>query len=149
MKVMMLQDVENVGMAGSVVNVADGYALNFLVPRKLAIKATAKCVLHHKTVVKKQAVEKTVLSSKIAMLAERISNLHLTLKERVHDNDKLYGAVGADEVVRLLKEKDITVNRKQVEFGKAIKSAGEHKVTIKLSAKLKPELTLKIVASKE
>ena len=149
MKVMMLQDVENVGMAGSVVNVTDGYALNFLVPRKLAIKATEKCVLHHKTSVKKQAIEKTVLSSKIAMLAERISNLHLTLKERVHGNDKLYGSVGADEIVQLLKEKDIVVNRKQIEFGKSIKSAGEHKVTVKLSAKLKPELTIKIVASKE
>jgi large subunit ribosomal protein L9 len=149
MKVMMLQDVENVGMAGSVVKVTDGYALNFLIPRKLAVKATDKCLLHHKASVKKQAVEKKVLGSKAAMLAERISNLHLTLKERVHNNDKLYGAVGADEIVELLKTKNIAVNRKQIEFVKTIKSVGEHNVTVKISSKLKPAFTLKVVAGEE
>jgi large subunit ribosomal protein L9 len=86
-----------------------------------------------------------VLSSKAALLAERIRNMVVKIKKRAHDDGKLYGSVGADEVVALLKEKDVVINKKQVEFPKHIKHTGEHKVVIKLSSKLKPELTVKVV----
>ena len=149
MKVYMLQDVEKVGMAGQVVKVTDGYATNFLIPRKLSKKVgTGYDAFFEKRVIKAKLDSQT-LSSKSAMLAERIKNMHLVVKERVHDNGKLYGAVGADEVVELLKKKDVTINRKQVEFKKAVRSVGEHKVVIKLSSKLKPELTLKVVSLDE
>ncbi len=141
----MLKDVEKVGMEGQVVKVSDGYAMNYLIPKKLAIKVTQADMSFYKDRVVKKKVATDVLNSKTAMLAERIKTLHLTLTERVHDDGKLYGAVGADEVVALLKEKNITVNKKQISFSKAIRSVGEHKVTIKLSSKLQPQLTLKIV----
>lgn len=145
MRVYMLKDVEKVGMAGQVVKVSDGYAANFLIPRKLAIKVEGENVKFFEKRVQKAETTQKVLSSKAAMLAERIRNLHLTIKERVHDEGKLYGAVGADEIVELLKKKDISINKKQVEFPKSIKAIGEHKVIIRLSSKLKPELTLKVV----
>ena len=146
MKVYMLQDVEKVGMAGQIVKVSDGYAANFLIPRKLAKKVGEgdKAFFEKRSL--KVKLDTQALNSKTAMLAERIKNMHLVVKERVHDNGKLYGAVGADEVVELLKKKDININRKQVEFKKAVRSVGEHKVAIKLSSKLKPELTLKVIA---
>lgn len=149
MKVYMLKDVEKVGMAGQVIKVADGYATNFLIPRKLAKKVEEgeKTFFEKRSV--KAKIDAQTLNSKIAMLAERIKNMHLVVKERVHDNGKLYGSVGADEVVELLKKKDVNVNRKQVEFKKAIRTVGEHKVAIKLSSKLKPELTLKVVPKGE
>jgi|SaaInlLV_10m_DNA_2_1039722.scaffolds.fasta_scaffold00549_12 large subunit ribosomal protein L9 len=149
MKVVMLQDVEKVGMIGQVVKVSDGYALNFLIPRKLAVNATSKSVIEAHRQTQKVSVDKKVLQSKVAMLAERIKNLHLSLRERAHDEGKLYGAVGQDEIVELLKKEGVVVNRKQIEFAKAIRTTGEHKVTIRLSSKLKPTLTLKIVASEE
>ncbi len=148
MKIYMLKDVEKVGMAGNVVKVADGFANNFLIPRKLAIKVSGKALSFYQSITKKVVAEKQILSSKVAMVAERIKNLHFTIKKRVHDDEKLYGSVGADEIVDLLKEKNISVNKKQVEFGKTVRSLGEHKVTIRLSSKLRPELTLKVVASK-
>lgn len=145
MKVYMLKDVEKVGMAGQVVKVSDGYAMNFLIPRKLARKvADSEKAFFEKRAVKAR-LDVQALNSKVAMLAERIKNMHLVVKEKVHDDGKLYGAVGADEVVELLKKKDVTINKKQVEFKKAIRTVGEHSVTIKLSSKLKPELTLKVV----
>ncbi len=146
MKVFMLKDVEKVGMAGQVVKVTDGYAINFLIPRRLAKKVGKN---EKEFFVKRSdniKLNVQTLNSKVAMLAERIKNMHLVIKERVHDNGKLYGAVGADEVVVLLKKKDININRKQVEFKKTIKTVGEHKVIVKLSSKLKPELTLKVVS---
>ena len=149
MQVYMLKDVEKVGMAGSTINVSEGYAKNFLFPRKLAVAVTAKNQAFYKQMKVKEQVLVEVALTKAGMLAERIKALKLSIKERVHDDGKLYGAVGADEVVKLLKDKEITVDRKQVEFEKSIKSVGEHKVTVRLSSKLQPQFTLKVEALKE
>jgi len=146
MQVYLLKDVEKVGIQGSVVKVSDGFADNFLIPRKLAVKITDGNKSFYLEKKQKEQVHAEVLNSKAAMFAERIKTLHLTIKERAHDDGKLYGSVGADEVVELLKEKDIQINRKQVEFDKAVRKIGEHKITIKISSKLKPQLTLKVVA---
>ena len=145
MQVLMLKDVEKVGMVGQSVKVSTGYAVNYLIPKKLAMKLGKNEVVLHQVKVETQKVEKQTLNSKAAMLAERIKSIHITIKERVHDDGKLYGSVGASEIVDLMKEKDIHINKKQVEFDKSIRAVGEHKVTIKLSSKLKPQLTLKVV----
>ena len=145
MNVYLLKDVENVGLAGTIVKVSDGFAQNFLIPRKLAEKVTEKNQSAYEKRVKKVNVEAAVLKNKIAMLAENIKTLHLIIKEKTHDDGKLYGAVSAEEIVELLKEKGFSINKKQVEFPKTVKAIGEHKVVIRLSSKLKPELTLKVV----
>ncbi|MFH1643737.1 MAG: 50S ribosomal protein L9, partial [bacterium] len=145
MQVYLLKDVENVGMSGQVVKVSDGYAINFLIPRKLATRIGSSNEDFFKSQVKKIEIDKKALSNKISMLAEKIKNLHLTIKEKIHDDGKLYGSVSADEIVELLKEKEISVNKKQIDFPKAIKKIGEHKVIVKLSSKLKPEFILKVV----
>ncbi|MBM3887203.1 50S ribosomal protein L9 [Candidatus Dependentiae bacterium] len=144
-QVYMLKDVENVGMTGQIVKVSEGYASNFLLPKKLATRVdeTNKKFYEGKQV--REKITQEVLSTKAAMLAERIKSLHLTIKQKVHDDGKLYGALSADIIVDLLKDKEISITKKQVEFTKNIKNIGEHKVVIKLSAKLKPELTLKVV----
>ena len=144
MKVCMLKDVENVGMAGQLLKVSDGYGKNFLIPRKLAVEVSVKNEAMYAQQAKKATVATETLKSKMAMLAERIKNLHLVVKERIHDDGKLYGSVGPDEMVELLKEKDISINRKQVEFKKAIRSIGDHNVIIRLTSKLKPEFILKV-----
>ncbi len=145
MQVYMLQDVEKVGMAGQVIKVTDGYAANFLFPRKLAVKVTEENKKFFETKVVKQKVQAEVINSKAGMLAERIKELHLSIKERIHDDGKLYGSVGADEVVELLKAKGFSINRKQIEFDKAIRAVGEHIVTVRVSSKIKPQFTLKVM----
>lgn len=146
MQVYMLKDVEKIGMAGQIIKVSDGYAANFLIPRKLAMKVGEQDLAFFKSKEKKIVADKQVLSSKVAMLAEKIKNLHLTIKKKAHDEGKLYGSVSPDEIVDLLKEKEIVVNRKQVEFPKSIRNIGDYPVIIKLSSKLKPEFLLKVVA---
>ena len=146
MFIYMLKDVEKVGMAGHVAKVSDGYAVNYLIPKKLAKQISESEITKYKTQVKKQKVEAQVLNSKTAMLAEKIKSMHLVLQERIHDDGKLYGAISSSEIVDLLKDKGVNVNKKQIEFDKSIKSVGEHKITIRLSSKLKPQLTLKVVS---
>ena len=144
-QVYMLKDVEAVGMTGQVVKVSEGYASNFLVPRKLAIRIDNTNKKFYAGLQLREKVTQEVLSTKMGMIAERIKGLRLSVKQKIHDDGKLYGALSADIVVDLLKEKEIVITKKQVEFVKNIKNVGEHKVIIKLSAKLKPELTLKVV----
>ena len=146
MEVFLLQNVENVGVKGHIVKVSDGYALNFLIPKKLAIQVTEGNRSTLASRIKVEEIKSDVLKSKIALLAEDIKSLHITLKKKIHDDGKLYGAVSAEDIVDVLKAKNVQVNKKQVEFEKSIKSIGEHKVTIRLSTKLKPQLTIKIVA---
>lgn len=146
-QVFMLKDVENVGMNGQIVKVSEGYAANFLVPRKLAVRIDDTNKNYYATKQIKEKIAQEVLSSKVAMLAERIKGLHLTVKQKIHDDGKLYGSLSADVIVDLLKEKEISITKKQVEFIKSVKTVGEHKVMIKLSSKLKPELTLKVVGT--
>jgi len=90
---------------------------------------------------KKEAIE-----TQTSMLAERIKATQLVLKRKIHDDGKLYGAVNAHEIVDLLAEKGIKVGKSQIEFPKTIKEKGMFDVIIKLSSRLKPTLTLKIIA---
>ena len=138
-QVYMLKDVENVGMTGQVVKVSEGYATNFLFPRKLAAKIDESNKKFYEGKQVREKITQEVLSTKVAMIAERIKGLRLSVKQKIHDDGKLYGALSADIVVDLLKQKEIAITKKQVEFVKNIKNVGEHKVIIKLSTKLKPD----------
>lgn len=144
MDVLLLKDIEKIGLAGQVVKVKEGYARNFLFPRKLAKMAATVDVCAFRERLKREKIDASVMGSRLAMLAHQIKYLNVSLKEKANEQGKLYGAVSADEIVALLKEKDITINRKQVEFPKSIRTSGEHTVIIKLSSKVKPEMTLKV-----
>lgn len=149
MKVFLLNDVEKVGMAGEIVSVSDGYAHNFLFPRKLAIEVTAANASSFANRMKVIEKRNEVLESKTSMLAERIKSTPLTLKCKVHDGDKLYGAISAAEIAQLLAEKGISVQKSQILLDKAIKKAGVHTAVVKLSSRFQPTVTLKIVPEAE
>lgn len=145
MKVYMLKNVQNVGLEGEIIKVAEGYALNFLIPRKLAVKATPAheelSLKYKRDLVNRQEV----ISSKTSLLAEKIKTLSLVLKRKVHDDGKLYGAVNAIEVVELMAQSGVAVAKSQIEFDKNIKEKGTFEITVKLTSKLKPKVLLKVV----
>ena len=145
MKVLLLKDVEKVGLEGQMLSVADGYATNYLLPLKLAVQISAENEKFYATRVKHAAVKKEVVESKTSMLAEKIKLLRLTLKRKMHDDEKLYGSIAEGEVVDLLAQQGISVTKNQVIFDKSIKTKGTFDVTIKLSSKLQPVFVLKVV----
>ncbi|PCI74360.1 50S ribosomal protein L9 [Candidatus Dependentiae bacterium] len=136
MYILLKQDIEKIGMQGNVVKVADGYAVNFLVPKNLAVIIQESELKMYQNRQKKESISKEVLNSKLGMLAERIKVIKLTIKKRSHDDGKLYGSVSTDDVVAALKEKDIKINKKQVSFERTIRSTGEYTITIKLTSKI-------------
>lgn len=146
MKVYLLKDIPKVGLAGEMLKVSDGYAQNFLFPRKLAVQITPENESFYQNKVKTIEQRKEVLASQTSMLAEKIKNLTVTIKRKTHDDQKLYNSINPMEVVDALAQKGISISKSQVEFEKSIKTVGSYPVTIKLSSRLKPVVTLKVMA---
>ena len=155
MKVFLTKNVEKIGLAGEILKVADGFAQNFLFPRKLAVQVTAENESFYTAKIKKVEQRKEVIASSTSMLAERIKSISITIKEeKIHDDGKLYAAVSPQEIVdalALIPDK-VSIRKSQVEFDKPIKAKGtyENMVTITLSSTLKPKLKqLKVVPAPE
>lgn len=145
MKVFLLKDIEKVGMAGEIIKVAEGYGSNFLIPRKLAIEVTPQNEASFQKKITLIEKRQEAIATQTSMLAEKIKSIKLLLKRKTHDDGRLYGSINPTEIVELLAQKGVSVAKNQIEFGKAIKSAGTYDVTIKLSSKLQPALKLQIV----
>ncbi len=146
MKIFLLKDVMRVGMASEMIEVSDGYALNYLIPQKLGVQVTEhnEKALQHKVRTLQKRTE--VVVSKTSMLAEQIKGLKAVLRVKTHDGDRLYAAISAHDVVELLSGSGIKIAKNQVLFSETIKAKGVYPVTIKLSNTLKPVLTLKVVS---
>ena len=145
MKVFLRKDVEKVGMSGEIIKVGDGYARNYLIPHGLAVEITKNNEGLYQSKIRTVEKRKEVIASQTSMLAEKINSTALTIKRKMHDDGKLYGAINASEIVDLLAQKGFAISKSQVEFDKSIKSKGTFKVTIKLTSRLQSTITLNIV----
>lgn len=146
MKVFMKKDVPQVGKSGTMLNIPDGYARNYLLPNGLAIEVTEKNESLIKQIMQKNASAKEASLIKSSLIADKIKSLHLVLKRKLHDDGKLYGAVNAHEIVELLAANDVAVKKSQIVFIKPIKTKGVHSVTIELAGNLKPTFSLEIMS---
>lgn len=149
MKIFLLKDVPKIGMAGEIIKTSEGYARNFLIPQKLGEEVTPANEGLYKNKLKTIENRKTVIATKTSMLAEKIKSIEIVLKRKTHDGGKLYGAIGANEIVDALAAKGVSVSKNQVEFDKSIKAKGLHTVTIKLSSTLMPSIKVKVVADEQ
>ncbi len=146
MKVYLLKDVPKIGIAGEILNVKEGFGQNFLLPQKLAVQITAENSAFYEKKAKTIENRKEAIVTETSMLAEKIKALHLTLKKKMHDDNRLYASVSGHDVVDLLAEKGIKIAKSQVVFDKTIKEKGTFDVTVRLSARLMPTFSLKVVA---
>lgn len=149
MKVYLLKDIEKVGIAGEIITVSEGYAKNFLFPRKLALEVSTSNEAFFQKRAKTIDNRKQAIESASSMLSEQIKSLHLTIKKKIHDDNRLYAAINPSDIVDLLAEKNIKISKSQVIFDKSIKEVGSHSITIKLSSKLQPQMTLKVIGLAE
>jgi large subunit ribosomal protein L9 len=149
MKVYLLKDIEKVGIAGEIITISDGYAKNFILPRKLGVEVTTTNTDFFQKRAKTIEHRKEVIATATSMLSEQIKNITITIKRKLHDDKKLYASVNPSDIVELLAEKNIKVSKSQIVFEKSIKEAGTYPVTIKLSSKLQPQITLKVVGLTE
>ena len=127
----------------------EGFARNYLIPKKLAVEVTEKNEASFSHRVKTIEHRKEVIESKTSMLAEKIKAIEVVIKRKVHDNDQLYGSIGPRDIADELSKQGVSVAPNQVIIEKSIKSKGTYPVTIKLSSKLQPQVKVKVVAEAE
>ncbi len=133
-KLVLLQDVENLGMAGNEVSVAPGYARNYLLPRGLAAKASAhtlRLLAANKGKIEEQRRKD---QEKAAVLAETIAKAEITIPMQAAEDDQLFGSVTARMIADKLKEMNLPVEHTQVRLEDHIKTLGMFDVAIKLHA---------------
>ena len=146
MKVILREDIESLGRAGDIVKVADGYGRNYLIPKRLAVKADLRNVraLEHDRRVIEARAKKTRKSAE--ELGSKLSALSLTIPAKAGEEGKLFGAVTSRDIAGALERAGITVDRKLVLLVEPIKQVGEYKVKVKAGTDIVPEVSVSVVA---
>jgi large subunit ribosomal protein L9 len=142
MKIVLTQDVPNVGRAGEIKNVADGYARNYLVPKGLAMLATKSTLkqLEHKRQIKTRRAER--LRADMTGLAQQLSVLTLNFKAKVGEKERLYGSITSGDIASAIeRETGHPMDKRKVELEEPIRTLGYHHVPVKLL----PHLTADVV----
>ena len=149
MEVILREHVDNLGRRGEIVKVADGYARNYLLPRKLALLATdGNKQRIAKERVKFEAVEAE--ERKIAdAMAARMNNLELQISRKVGETEALYGSVTSSDIGEALAKKGFEVDRRKIQLQEPIKRLGEFDIPIKLQRDVTATIKLKVVAEGE
>ena len=144
MKVILKEDVQNLGQQGDVVEVKSGYARNYLMPQKLAVLFTKQ---QKKSIEEAQRVEERKLErekDQLESVLKQVENLSLSLKMQSEEDSKLFGSVTKLDIVKLLEENGITVDKKYVDLSSPIKTLGEHKVNIMFTKEMSASFTLTV-----
>lgn len=142
MKVILTQDVVSLGKSGELKDVADGYASNFLIPRRLAVSATggAYRAWQHDIASREEKRKREREEAEIA--AQRISSTTLTLGVKVGDGGRLYGSITAKDIADALGRRGIVVDRHKVDLDDPLKNLGTYKVAVRVYQGLTPEVTV-------
>ena len=145
MKVILQQDVKNVGKRGEVVNASDGYARNFLFPKKLAIPADKQNMNEGSAKKSAEAHKKEIEKQEAIKLKEELEKITLTIKTKAGENGKTFGSITSKEIAEAIsKEFNKTVDKKKIIIKEQIKTLGTHSIELRLFegviAKLKVEV---------
>ena len=145
MEVILREHVDNLGKRGEIVKVADGYARNYLLPRKLALPATDANRKHvereRKIVETREAQERTQAEA----IAARLATIDVVITRRVGETDQLYGSVTSADIAEFLKGKGFEIDRRKLILPEPIKTLGDHQVPLKLHREVTVPLTVKVV----
>jgi large subunit ribosomal protein L9 len=144
MKVILQSDVKDLGKVGQVVSVAQGYARNFLFPRKLAVEATEKRMKEWNHLQKVAEIKKKKAQSERQTLIEKLKGVTVTFKLQASEDDKLFGSVGAIEVSKQLSEQGFEIDKRDIQIEEAIKVLGQHKAVISLGEGLEAEISVAV-----
>lgn len=150
MKVILTQDVAGLGGIGDVVEVAGGYANNFLMPRQLAILATSGNLKHWQEkrgwIVKREAATKAEAEE----LAKQLEGARLTITAKSGEEGRLYGSVTVKDIAtRILEDLKVDIDRKKIVLPEPIKTAGEHEATVRVYKDVEAKVVVDVIGERE
>jgi large subunit ribosomal protein L9 len=141
-KVILTADVDKLGKSGELKAVADGYAQNFLIPRKLAVPAAGGAYRAWQHDIASREDKRQREREDAEIIANRIASTTLTMGVKVGEGGKLYGSITAKEIADALGRRGIEVDRHKVDLEEPLKSLGTYKVAVKVYAGMTPEVTV-------
>jgi large subunit ribosomal protein L9 len=145
MEVILRDHVDNLGRRGEVVKVADGYARNYLLPRKIALKVTEankrQIERERKIFDAREAEERQQAEA----LAERLSQVEIEIARRVGENNTLYGSVTSADIAQALEAKGFQVDKRKITLAEPLKALGEVHVPLKIHREVSADLKVKVV----
>jgi len=145
MEVILRQDVEKVGLRGEVVDVAPGFARNYLLPRGFAYEATAgnrKRIEQERQRLEQAEEQRRGSASELATKLEQVS---LTFSARVGDEGKLFGSVTSSDIAHQLEGQGFTIEKRQIDLHEPIRALGVYRVPIRLHADVHPEIKVWVI----
>ncbi|MCX6592282.1 MAG: 50S ribosomal protein L9 [Acidobacteria bacterium] len=149
MEVILREEVDNLGSRGEVVKVKDGYARNFLLPRRLAVPANES----NKKIVEQERQawlkKEAKAAGEAAELGKLVDAVVLTIKAKAGENDHLFGSVTAQDLVNHLTALGYTIERRKIVLDEPIRQLGEHKVAVKLHREVTAHITVNVVREEE
>ena len=145
MEVILREHVDNLGKRGEIVKVADGFARNYLLPRKLALPATEGNRKHVERERKIMETRESEEKASAEAISARLSTVDITIARRVGDTEQLYGSVTPADIVDFLKSKGFDVDRRKLILPEPLKSLGEFDVPLKLHREVTVPLKVKVV----
>jgi len=149
MEVILKEDINNLGHRGDVVKVADGYGRNFLLPKKLAMEATAanRAVIEQMkaAAVRRSAKEK----SEAEALVSQLNNVVLAFERKVGEHDQLFGSVTSADIAHALEAKGFNIDRRKVQLEEPLKQLGEFHVPVRLHREVTAHVAVTVKADAE
>jgi large subunit ribosomal protein L9 len=149
MEVILREDIERIGSRGQVVKVADGFARNYLLPKRLAVRATdanRKIVDQERQAhVRREAKQK----GEAEELGRLLSGVTVTIPQKAGENDQLFGSVTAKDIAEALEKQNFSIDRRKITLEEPIKTLGEHKVPVRLHREVSVEITVQVVKEEQ
>jgi large subunit ribosomal protein L9 len=145
MKVILKETIDSLGIIGTEVTVADGYARNYLFPQKKAVRATPqnrRMLEQEKTKFELQIAKERKLAEE---MAQKLEGVVCKIAAKVSEEDRLYGSVSVRDVIDALSDQDIVVEKRMVLLKEPIKALGIYKVPIRVYKEVEPEITVEVV----
>ncbi|MFP4059274.1 MAG: 50S ribosomal protein L9 [Bacteroidales bacterium] len=147
MNIILKEDIPNLGNKDDIVTVKDGYARNYLIPKGLAINATASVKKMHEEIVRQRAHKEEKLREEAKASAEKLKDVKLTIGAKTSTKGKIFGSVNTIQIAEALKEQGFVVERKNISIKEdIIKEVGTYKAEIKLYKDVKTEIEFEIKA---
>jgi large subunit ribosomal protein L9 len=146
MEIILKHDVPNLGYKDDIVNVRNGYALNYLIPQGLAVSATGSTLKAHNEILKQRAHKEDKIKQEASELAETLKGVTLSIGAKTSTKGKIFGSVNAIQIAEALQEKGYTIDRKNITFKEdLIKEVGTYHAKIRLHKEVHVEIPFEIV----
>jgi len=144
-QLLLIQDVDDLGRSGDLVNVKAGFARNYLLPQKMAVRADKNTLRMQERLQAERKKQAEIDRKESEKFAAQLDSITLKIDVKVDPEGHMYGSVNANDIVELLKEEGISLDKKQVQVKKPIKETGTHSIAIELKEEVDAKVTLKII----